>query len=536
MKRINALIWVLFLLVACSSNTTVETPTEESPILSVTPSFTSTPVFTPTPQPHSLPITYGPDRENFPANVNPLSGLQVEDPSLLQTPAMALSISNFPVAARPQAGLSFAPWVFEFYITEGATRFLSMFYGKFPEPDVPITGDCEVRREPVHGNNIQIGNRIWLDENQNGIQEDFEQGVGGVCINLLNSAGKPIWQTTSDSNGYYGFGAEPGRYIVEVKLPAWLKFTKPNLGDEEHDSDADSTSGKIEADLQSTPLDLDIGLIPSEEANPPVNPSAPIPAAEVGPIRSGRMLYVDVHNMFLNSCFVFASASEEILPLLPQCYLVPHDEASGGAMLSIEKMKSLAQENKDSRTGEFNYASNVFSETPPSGGEKAIGLNSYVALLNQSAWVYDLASNSYWRYVDDTTQENAGVLHPEIDRLTGRQLQFNNIIVLEVDQEVYEYQGRAIRTLLDYHLELGQGGYAYLFRDGMKYNIRWTTKARVYEKETGQARPFYFVDANGDPVSLRPGNTWFIVATPYSYFSSEDGVWDFRFVPPEGVK
>ena len=138
--------------------------------------------------------------------------------------------------------------------------------------------------------------------------------------------------------------------------------------------------------------------------------------------------------------------------------------------------------------------------------------------------------------MDDTTQENAGVLHPEIDRLTGRQLQFNNIIVLEVDQEVYEYQGRAIRTLLDYHLELGQGGYAYLFRDGMKYNIRWTTKARVYEKETGQARPFYFVDANGDPVSLRPGNTWFIVATPYSYFSSEDGVWDFRFVPPEGVK
>jgi hypothetical protein len=70
----------------------------------------------------------------------------------------------------------------------------------------------------------------------------------------------------------------------------------------------------------------------------------------------------------------------------------------------------------------------------------------------------------------------------------------------------------------------------------MKYNIRWTTKARAYEKETGQARPLYFVDASGNPVPLKPGNTWLIVATPYSYFTQEEGVWDFRFVPPEGVK
>jgi len=43
---------------------------------------------------------------------------------LLQFPALLVSISHFPVEARPQAGLSFAPYVFEIYITEGATRFL----------------------------------------------------------------------------------------------------------------------------------------------------------------------------------------------------------------------------------------------------------------------------------------------------------------------------------------------------------------------------------------------------------------------------
>src|SRR5215207_7239199 len=56
---------------------------------------------------------------------NPLTGLPVADPSLLQIPAALVSISHFPVEARPQAGLSFAPYVFEIYITEGATRFLT---------------------------------------------------------------------------------------------------------------------------------------------------------------------------------------------------------------------------------------------------------------------------------------------------------------------------------------------------------------------------------------------------------------------------
>src|SRR5687768_11849725 len=80
---------------------------------------------------------------------NPLTGLPVADPSLLQIPAALVSISHFPVEARPQAGLSFAPYVFEIYITEGATRFLTTFYGEFPAPEVAITGSCEDRKSVV---------------------------------------------------------------------------------------------------------------------------------------------------------------------------------------------------------------------------------------------------------------------------------------------------------------------------------------------------------------------------------------------------
>lgn len=497
---------------------------------------TPTASHTPTPQGFSTPAVHGPDRENFPPNINPLSGQEVKDPGLFATPALALSISHFPVAARPQAGLSFAPWVFEFYITEGATRFLGMFYGEVPEPESPILGDCAIRREPFVQTSSLLGNRTWLDENQNGIQEDYEKGVGGICVDLLDASGNLLQQTSSDSNGYYGFNVEPGVYIVEYKIPAWLKFTQKNIGDEDRDSDADPESGRAEADVKSTALYLDAGLVPSEEAAPPSSGSPP-PPAQVGPIRSGRLLYIDIHNMFINSCFIFASASPEILPILPQCYLVPHDEASGGAMLPIEKMRSLAEENRQSRSGEFNYASNLFSETPLPGGLPAPRVYSYVARLNQAAWIYDPLSASYWRYVDDTTPENAGKFHAEIDRLTGRQLQFENIVVLFVEQEVFEYKHVPIPTLIDWELELGSGGFATLFRDGMKYDVRWSTKAREYEKETALARPIYFVDADGKPVPLKPGQTWFFVATPYSYVTNQgDGSWMIRYVAPEGAK
>jgi hypothetical protein len=316
-----------------------------------------------------------------------------------------------------------------------------------------------------------------------------------------------------------------------------LDFTQKNVGDEDQDSDADSDSGRAEAEVKSALLHLDAGLVPSEETNPPVNESTQLPPAEVGPIRSGRLLYIDIHNFFTNSCFIFASASPEILPLLPQCYLVPHDEASGGAMVTVEKMKSLAEENRLSRSGEFNYASNVFSDTPPPGGLVANKISSFVTYRNQSAWVYDPLSESYWRYVDDTTQENAGKLHAEIDRLTGRQLQFENIIVLYVEQEVYEYQQIPIRTLLDWYLELGNGGFAVLFRDGMKYDIRWSTKARAYEQETGQARPIYFLNADGSPAPLKPGHTWLFVASTTSFVTNQgDGSWSIRYVAPEGAK
>ncbi len=73
--------------------------------------------------------------ESFPPGVNPLTGLPVSDPASLSLPPAMISVSNFPVSGRPQAGLSYSPYVFELFIGEGMTRFLALFYGDYPRLD-----------------------------------------------------------------------------------------------------------------------------------------------------------------------------------------------------------------------------------------------------------------------------------------------------------------------------------------------------------------------------------------------------------------
>ena len=123
--------------------------------------------------------------------------------------------------------------------------------------------------------------------------------------------------------------------------------------------------------------------------HPPDDESTEMPTAQVGPIRSGRMLYADLGRFFRSSCLVYAFASPEVLELIPQCVFVPHDEASGGAMMSLERMMKIAEDNKRLTPSNFDYSGNLFSEEAPAGGVPAEQINVRVALLNQSGWTYD---------------------------------------------------------------------------------------------------------------------------------------------------
>lgn len=504
-------------------------PASDSPLpASPTPIFspaTATP--DPTPQPTLPPVLLGPDEEDFPPAYNPLTGQAVADPSLLELPALLVSISNFPAAARPQAGLSFAPMVFQFSITEGADRFLAVFYGGFPYPEIPPSGDCEVRQAAFTPRGLLLGNRVWLDADRNGTQEPGEPGVGGVCVRLYDANGNLLAETSTDSNGYFAFDVQAGEYWLGFEAPPGMAFTQPHRGDDDRDSDADPGSGKTARILlQADTRRWDAGLVQDEPMSPS---SAKLPKAEVGPVRSGRLLYGHIAAFFQDSCLIYAFASKEVLAEIPKCSFVAHEDAGGGAMLEISRMEAIARENWKLDT-EFNYASNLFDETPPQGGLLANEVQVYYSLLNQSAWQYDAASQTWLRYTDNADKANAGQLHPDTDRLNGRQLQFENLVVLMADHEVIS------PTNLNIHLDQGEQGPAWLFRDGQAYEIKWSTRSTNYERTTGLRRPIRFLNQDGSPAALRPGRTWIVIVTPFSEVGQKEaGAWRVRYYAPAGA-
>ncbi|HEX8991052.1 MAG TPA: SdrD B-like domain-containing protein [Anaerolineales bacterium] len=464
---------------------------------------------------------------SMPPDMNPLTGERVADPALLKIPALLVSITNFPASARPQAGLSFAPFVYEFYITEGATRFLAVFYGEFPHPESPITGGCETRSGPFVQSATLLGNRVWLDANANGLQDPGERGVGGICVSLYDAGGSLLQRASTDSNGYYGFNIHPGRYTVQFSRPHGYEFTSQDAGNEMQDSDADPVSGRASVDVSVDDLSVDAGLLPTAAAPTP-DPGA-LPLAQVGPVRSGRLVYSYVAGYFRNSCLIYAFASEEVLKRLPQCHMVFHQLAAGGYMMGLDEMQSVAQENLKAKGSDFDYRSNTYSEMPPSHGEEAGLLKVYFAYQNQSGWAYDPASQSYLRYVDTSEFDQAGVLHSDTDRLTGRQLSVQNVIILYATHEVVS------PTNLDIHLDPGRTGQAVLLRNGEMYQIKWST---MPESSRGsQVHPIQFLAAGGDPVSLEPGHTWVIVVTPDSKLEeTKPGQWQLTFAQPPGAK
>jgi hypothetical protein len=121
---------------ACGGSTNKVTPT---PTRTPRPAETPTPVSTPTPE--SIPPTATPQASptltadasiitEFPPDVNPLTGLRVSDPTLLDRRPLAIKISNAPAVVRPQSGLSMADLVFEHYAEGGVTRFTAIFLGQ----------------------------------------------------------------------------------------------------------------------------------------------------------------------------------------------------------------------------------------------------------------------------------------------------------------------------------------------------------------------------------------------------------------------
>jgi len=120
---------------------------------------------------------------------------------------------------------------------------------------------------PIGGGYYQlggVGDMVFIDENENGINDDG-RGINGVVLNLLNQTGEIVGSTVTaqggglDSGFYFIDNIVPGIYSIQVLRPLFYQFTDANIGS--NDS-IDSDINLIETNLGTTdPFEVTSGSI-----------------------------------------------------------------------------------------------------------------------------------------------------------------------------------------------------------------------------------------------------------------------------------
>jgi hypothetical protein len=95
------------------------------------------PTHTPVPPPPTFTPIPDPTIPPRPENENPLTGLLVDDPAVLQRRPVHVRVGNDP-GARPQVGLSDADLVYEEVVEWWVTRFTAVYLSRAPEMVAPI--------------------------------------------------------------------------------------------------------------------------------------------------------------------------------------------------------------------------------------------------------------------------------------------------------------------------------------------------------------------------------------------------------------
>jgi hypothetical protein len=114
-----------------------------------------------------------------------------------------------------------------------------------------------------------VGDKVWVDEDEDGIQDLNEPGYPNLMVTLEGTAntGDPVTQTTfTDASGMYLFDlVPPGSYKLTFNLPNTYEFTDQDQGsNDELDSDVDPATGMtVTFNLPAGDCDLrwDAGLI-----------------------------------------------------------------------------------------------------------------------------------------------------------------------------------------------------------------------------------------------------------------------------------
>ncbi len=255
----------------------------------------------------------------------------------------------------------------------------------------------------------------------------------------------------------------------------------------------------------------------------------------IGPVRSGRFVDAQLVNMY-NGVLAYCSADEdtdvEINEKLGD-YAISNLEAPEPAFVGTDTHSVVGVYANSAALTDFvdqqglendrpDLPGMVFSYEIPDHGQYADQVNILFNYKNRGEWKYDKSSGKYLRWIEyfEDEEDQTYDMIPLVDRNTGDQLGFSNVIIIFA-----KYTELAPSRYLTDIWGNDKGKKAYYFRDGQVFTGKWRAK--------NDSDPMQFFNDVGDPMALKPGNTWIVVASLDStYEEIAPAVWEMFFYPP----
>jgi hypothetical protein len=71
---------------------------------------------------------------------------------------------------------------------------------------------------------VQIGNRVWYDRDNDGVQDADERPLPGATVSLVDGLGAVVATTTTDASGEYYFGGDGAAYLLTLGASYTVRF------------------------------------------------------------------------------------------------------------------------------------------------------------------------------------------------------------------------------------------------------------------------------------------------------------------------
>jgi hypothetical protein len=164
-------------------------------------------------------------------------------------------------------------------IDSDSTSFFSVTPGIFTGETDPIdlsAGENDRTVDQGLYRPASLGDKVFRDDDSDGVQDANEPGVPGVVVMLQDCNGNTLRTDTTDANGIYGFsGLAPGCYVVMFNAPSGTNFSPQDQGgNDATDSDANPSTGKtapINLTAGQNNLTVDAGITPQATCGVSVN-------------------------------------------------------------------------------------------------------------------------------------------------------------------------------------------------------------------------------------------------------------------------